>query len=214
MHKISYTEAYLKKNRKIILILERERRVQAKRSCDDIMQIKNIKIKILQEHLDGVKESLRNVGNRYIENELPLFNIKRHHLARAGNATIALKECHLITTYDSEFNIIDLSLNTKKLFNLKTIFDAISEYVEQNSYIEIEENGQVFIYLFKDKKCIELNDEKELIQALRKTPKIIYCEDCRYYDKELDGCIQTTKTGVDVIFTRNADDFCSRASIE
>lgn len=174
------------------------------------MKVRKINIFIKNENLDGIRDSLRNLGNYYIENDIRVNTIKRHKLARAGNCSIALNVCHFNPIYDDKYNIVDLEYDDEIGYDISIIFDIIKKYIEDGSYIIFEENNNEFILSFSDNECMKLNSLSEFKTVKKEFDiNIIFCKDCMLYKNNC--CIQKTKDDLEVYFSRNHNDYCSRA---
>lgn len=175
------------------------------------MRIIECNIHIPNSNLDVLKDNLRNLGNRYIENETKILNISRHKLARAGNAAIALRACKLEPMFNDEHDIIGFTNKTDNPVNYVLIFGEIATVMDKNGYMVIADSkNNNYIYVFKDGDfnvfpySVEKLEEVKNVFMSETKKHLTYCKDC--------GCF------VNLICTkcnevRDEDDFCSRGEI-
>lgn len=172
------------------------------------MKIIECKIHIPNTNLDTLKDRLRNLGNRYIENGNTILNISRHKLARAGNAAIALRACKLEPIFDNDYNIVNFKCDTEKEFNITLILDEIAAVMDRYGYLIVADTSidyEKYIYAFENGKVSVFKYDDTLfneIKAKSKTDKKkIYCKNCVLYIN--NKCIKCDEECED-------NDFCSR----
>lgn len=174
------------------------------------MKIIECNILIPNKNLDLLKEKLRNLGNRYIENDSKILNISRHKLARAGNAAIALRACKLEPKFNKRHDIIGFECDTEKPINTVLVFKEIASVMDRYGYIvflDESDDHRKFIYVF-DHGCLVLlqytEEQMKRIRTTKNTGKykdITYCRECVLFVKGLCTAYKSE---------RDPDDFCSK----
>lgn len=177
------------------------------------MEIITCEIYIPNKNLDMLKEKLRNLGNRYIEEDNELLNVSRHKLARAGNAALALKACHFNPEFDSDNNIVNLSLTKNKPIPLSVLMDVFAPSVADKGYIFFSDEtcNKERIFVFLNGNAYELNDYDEfgifMQKRVPKTKEKIHCKACELYIKGQCMIYPTNKVIIQML--RDPEDFCS-----
>lgn len=173
------------------------------------MKIIDCNILIPNKKLDIVKEKLRTLGNRYIEDDVKLCNISRHKLARAGNAAIALKACKLEPKFNENYDIVGFDCEYDKPLNFVLIFNEIAPAVEKYGYIVIinEDTNEKYIYVFNAGRLNTVQYTEAVMEKIKSAEQgfkpPVYCRECTLYK---DGICKLCGN------ERDSDDFCSRGT--
>lgn len=173
------------------------------------MRIIESNLLIPNKNLDMVKEKLRNLGNRYIENDSKILNISRHKLARAGNAAIALKACKLNPVFNDNYDITGFTCDYEKPLNYVLIFNEIASAVDKYGYVVVQddESNDKYIHLFMSEYLQTLQYSEANINSVRSFKidykPITYCNECLNL---IDGiCSKYNEE-------REQNDYCSRGT--
>lgn len=172
------------------------------------MRITECKIHIPNSCLDALKERLRDLGNRYIENGETILNISRHKLARAGNAGIALRACKLEPIFDNDYNIVNFNCDTDKEFNITLVLQEIATVMDKYGYLIVADTSdgyEEYIYVFENKKVSVFKYDEALFNEIKTKSntykKKIFCRNCALYiDNRCIKCDEDCEE----------DDFCSK----
>ena len=80
--------------------------------------------------------------------------VKNESVVNASDIYDALSEVRWSPHLDDEGNIENLEFTGEKLGDEQLLFDAIAEYVEDNSYVVVAgDDGKVWRWRFEDGKC-------------------------------------------------------------